>query len=136
MLFNWKPILSKVFMTNTLVSEYVGKTANGNPVIGSLTIPSGIFPAIEFREVSGFDNSFNDDELYSRKYSYQISIFSQDNSHYKVQNTIDSLMRSLGFTCYHNDEVYEPDVKVFHRVLLYSRTLSNEQASILEAKYL
>ena len=25
MLFNWKPILSKVFMTNTLVSEYVGK---------------------------------------------------------------------------------------------------------------
>lgn len=43
MLFNWKPILSKVFMTNTIVSEYVGKTANGNPVIGSLTIPSGIF---------------------------------------------------------------------------------------------
>ena len=85
---------------------------------------------------SDSDNSFNDDELYSRKYNYQISIFSQDNSHYKVQNTIDSLMRSLGFTCYHNDEVYEPDVKVFHRVLLYSRTLSNEQASILEAKYL
>lgn len=136
MLFNWKPILSTVLMTDTVVSEYVGKTATGNPVIGSLTIPSGIFPAIEFHEVSGFDNSFSDDELYSRKYSFQISIFSQDNSHYKVQNTIDTLMRSLGFTCYHNDEVFEEDTKVYHRVLLYERTLSNEQASILEAQYL
>lgn len=136
MIFNWKPILSTVLMNDTVVSEYVGKTMGGNPVIGSLSIPSGIFPAIEFHEVSGFDNSFNDDELYSRKYSFQISIFSQDNSHYKVQNAIDSLMRSLGFTCYHNDEVYEEDTKVYHRVLLYTRTLSNDQASILEAQYL
>lgn len=135
MIFNWNPVISKELMTSVDVTTYVGKTPTGNPVIGNLKIPSGIFPAIEYHKVSGFDNAFNDDVLYSRKYNYQISIFSQDNSHYKIENTIDSIMRSLGFTNYHDDEIFEEDTQVYHRVLLYQRSLSTEQANLLKTEY-
>lgn len=133
MIFNWKPILSHAFMNSTAILDYVGKTSNGNPVIGNLTLPAGIFPAIVFHEISGSDSHFNDDVLYARRYYFQISIFSQDNSQYQIENTIDAIMRSLGFTCYYQDEAYEEDVQVYNRVLLYSRTLSNEQAAVLTA---
>lgn len=133
MIFNWNPIIAKALMDDTTIAAYVGKTAGGNPVVGNLKLPAGIFPAIEYHEISGSDSHFSDDGLYARRYYYQVSIFTQDNSRYQIENTIDTIMRSLGFTCYYEDEAYEEDVKVYSRVLLYKQTLSEEKAAALVA---
>lgn len=119
-------------MTDPNVSTYVAKTEDGHLAIGSNTLPAGLFPAIEFHQIGGSDREFSDDEVEVREYRFQVTIFSQDSSHYLVDNELDRVMRQLGFICYFDHEMRDENLKVTSRILLYQIYLNQARYSAME----
>lgn len=135
MMFDMELLIQHVLTRNEKIVEYVSKTKQGYPNIGANRTPHGTFPLIEYHQIYGSDVMFGDNDLITRKYSYQIGIYSMNDDYYKIQNEVDKAMRELGFTCY-NDYTYAvDDSKVIHRIFSYTIELNDEMYEQLLQKY-
>ena len=133
MLFNWKPIIGKYLRENEKIRDFVAKDEQGNPVIATMKLPAGRFPAIEYHQIGGLDQTFSNDKVATRTYNFQVSIHTDDASHTLIDGEVDKVMRELGFICYFDYENYEQEVKVYNRYLLYRQTITVERIAYLNS---
>ena len=128
MFVNWKKVIGVALRGDSKLSTFVAKDSSGLPVIGSLKLQAGLFPAIEWHQIGGRDRNFSDDTVDQRSYNFQISIYTRDGSHVLIENEVDRIMRDLGFVCYFDHEAYEQDTKVYSRYLSYRITVTRDMA--------
>lgn len=128
MIIDMTGLIMNGFLTEPAVTSWVGKLSNGLPNISANKTPSGVLPAVVLYEMKNRDGEFADDSPFTSEISYQITLFSQDGSHGKVQNQIDNVMRSLDFTRTDARSAYDEDTKTHQRVMIYDteRSLDNE----------
>ena len=107
------------------VTDWVCKV-NGVPNISANKLPAAKYPAVAIYEIRNDPAGFADDEEQESLLSFQISMFSTDGSHTKVQNVIDEKMKELGFV--RGIEVpllFDTDNNNTQRVLLYSQIIEH-----------
>ena len=57
--------------------------------------------------------------LKNQQTSYQITLFSTDGTHGKVQSSIDNVMRSLDFTRANAYSLFNEETKTHQRIMIY-----------------
>lgn len=135
MFYNLKPLIAKALLSNGAIMNYIAKTEHGHPVLGSNKLVAGLFPAMEFHSIGGTDRRSVDDKVDLREYRFQFTIFTQDSSHYLIENEVDKEMRELGFHCYFDHELYDSDLNVTSRVLLYQVYLDSSRYNHIKTKF-
>lgn len=128
MIIDMTGLIMNGFLTEPAITGWVGKLSNGLPNISANKTPSGVLPAVVLYEMKNRDGEFADDSPYTSDIGYQITLFSDDGSHGRVQDQIDDVMRSLDFTRSNARSGYDEDTKTHQRVMIYDteRSLDNE----------
>lgn len=107
-------------LTESSITHWVSKLNGIAPNISANTTPSGQLPAIVVYEMDNRDGEFADDRPFSSIIRYQLTLFSEDGAFAKVPNTVDEIMRSLGFTRDNVFTRFDKDTKIYQKILLFS----------------
>ena len=110
--------IMQALISDIEIVKWVSKV-NGVPNISANKTPSAVFPAIVVYEILNGDSKFADDKVVRSKLSYQISLYSLNGSHTKVQQNVDKFMREMGFTLNFAGTAQDTDTKIFQRDLKY-----------------
>ena len=111
------PILTALDNCEPLVN-WVTKV-EGVPQIYANRTPAGQFPSCVIYERLNHDNTFADDEVTGAAISYQVSLYSKSATHALVQNDVDKVMRSFGFTLGNAFTAEDKNARIFQRDLIY-----------------
>lgn len=117
-------------IVDTLISipeviKWVAKV-DGIPNISANKLPSASYPAITIYERENDPEKYADDEEITSILSFQISLFSKDGSHGKIQNLIDSKIKEMGFTRMPTPPfLFEDKTNIGQKVLLYSQEIEH-----------
>lgn len=113
------------------VVNWVAKV-NGVPNISANKVPSASYPAIAVYEIENDPEKYADDEEETSILTFQISLFSKDGSHAKVQNHIDKAIKNRGFIRVAKIPLIFDNVNnISQRVLMYSQEI---EQSLYEKK--
>ena len=112
------------FVADPTITGWVGKIGGSIPNISVNSTVSGILPAVVLYEMKNKDGEFADDSPVTSEIGYQITLFSDNGTHNRVQNYIDDIMRSLDFSRTNAFSMFDEDLKVHQRVMLYNTTKS------------
>ena len=112
------------FITDPTITGWVGKVSGVIPNISANKTPSGILPAVVLYEMKNKDGEFADDAPFNSEIGYQITLFSTDGTHNRVQNNVDDIMRSLDFSRTNAFSMVDKDTDTHQRVMLYNTTKS------------
>jgi len=112
------------FVADPTITGWVGKISGSIPNISVNSTVSGILPAVVLYEMKNKDGEFADDSPVTSEIGYQITLFSDNGTHNRVQNYIDDIMRSLDFSRTNAFSMFDEDLKVHQRVMLYNTTKS------------
>lgn len=126
MIIDLTSLIMNSFITEPAITSWVGKVNGTLPNISANKTPSGIMPAVVLYEMTNKDGEFADDSPYNSRIGYQITLFSTDGTHKKVQNYIDDAMRSLDFTRSNAFSMFDKDTKTHQRVMIYDKVHSLE----------
>lgn len=107
------------FLNNNTIAGWVAKIGGSVPNISSGMTPSSVFPAIVVYTVFNTDGDFADDEAYSSKLRYQITLFSESAIPKTIVNEVDDLIKSIGFTRNNCYPLYDDSTKKYQTVMLY-----------------
>jgi Protein of unknown function (DUF3168) len=94
----------------------------GGPRIYFMVAPNADeFPRITYFELNNVDEDYSDDAPVSSRVSVQISIWTKDPAQISpIVQEVDETMKGIGFYRTSSIDMYEDDVKVFHKALKYS----------------
>lgn len=107
------------------VVNWVAKV-NGVPNISANKLPSATYPAISIFEYENEPEMYADDDEETSMISFQVTLFSKDGSHNKVQNLIHKKMKELGFLRVAKVPLlFDSETNVSQRVLLYSQEVEH-----------
>lgn len=79
---------------------------------------TGVYPCITFFEMDNFDNRYADDDPYASRILFQVDVWSKGSTTAMAQE-VDKTMKSLGFTRGSSADLYEDDVKLYHKAMRY-----------------
>lgn len=117
-------ILNALDQCHPLV-DWVAKV-EGYPQIYANRTPAGVFPSCVIYERFNRDGMFSDDEVRTGRVSYQVSLFSENGTHALVQNDVDKVMRSFGFTLANAFTNEDKNTRIFQRDLIYEGEFKHE----------
>lgn len=94
----------------------------GGPRIYFMVAPNAEeFPRITYFELNNFDEDYADDDPISTRVSVQISIWVKDPAQLSpIAQEVDETMKGIGFYRTSVIDLYEDDVRVYHKALRYS----------------
>lgn len=100
----------------------------GYPQIYANRTPAGVFPSCVVYERFNRDGMFADDEVRTGRVSYQVSLYSKNGTHALVQNDVDEVMRSFGFTLANAFTNEDKNTRIFQRDLLYEGEFKHDKS--------
>lgn len=119
MIIDLTGLIMNGFMTTPAVTNWVGKIGGVVPNISANKTPSGVLPAVVLYEMKNKDGEFADDSPFSSEISYQITLFSTEGTHGRVQSSIDDVMRSLDFSRANAYSLFNEETKTHQRIMIY-----------------
>lgn len=83
------------------------------------------FPRITFFEIDNSDSEFADDEAYAADVSLQIDVWHKESTS-AIAGEVDKTMKELGWSRTSAPDLYEQDIKVFHKAMRYRSQFEEE----------
>jgi len=77
------------------------------------------YPRITFFEMTNFDSDFADDDPTTSMVSFQIDVWSKGSTT-AIGQEVDRTMKSIGFRRTSSADLYEEDVKVYHKGMRFT----------------
>lgn len=119
-MINLIPIVLQALESNPALVSLIGYDRDGSARIYQLAAPyADDFPRITFFEMINFDSDFADDEAIESRISFQIDIWSKEST-MPIAKEVDRTMKELGFRRTSTADLYEDDVKVYHKGMRYT----------------
>jgi len=84
------------------------------------------FPRITFFELDNSDSDFADDSAYASDVRLQIDVWSLGSTS-AISGEVDKTMKQQGWARTSAPDLYEPDIKVYHKALRYRRAFLIEE---------
>ena len=83
-------------------------------------------PIVTYQEInqSNSDEDYYDDFVFAATSEIQIDVWVSSGSTSTIVKRIDSIMQGLLFNVDYSGDLYEPDTKIQHRVVRYSRRVT------------
>ena len=121
MLIDLEPVVLSAHRNDTELITLLGRDTKGNTKVYPLAAPDIALPYVTFSELINFPNNFAGDKELSSAIHFQIDVFHNSNTS-KISSAVNRVMESLGFTRSGTNSLYEPDTKIYHKVLRYKKT--------------
>lgn len=102
-------LLADTELISLLGGDYVWNTVAGDDTK---------FPRVIYTELNNLDADFEDDVPTRGEIYYQLDVFSKGSTS-AIAQRVESVMASLNFYRYSSANLYEKDVKVYHRAMRY-----------------
>lgn len=77
-----------------------------------------VYPRITFFEMINNDVNYADDTAYSSRLVYQVDVWSKENPD-PIAVEVDRILKNIGLFRNGGADLYEDDLKVYHRALRY-----------------
>lgn len=117
-MINLRDDILNALKQNTSLVELLG-TYKGLPAIFNLNSPDDeIYPRITFFELNNVDQDYADNQPINSLIRFQIDIWSKGNP-INLANEINKTMESLGFVRTFTTDLYESDLKVYHKPIRF-----------------
>ena len=94
---NVEKLIKLSLLNNEKVYSQLAKTSEGIPLINALRVPEGKYPLIEFHQISGGDGHSADDEVYTERYTFQVTLVADDELYLDLRGEIKETLRNVGF---------------------------------------
>ena len=94
---NVEKLIKITLLNNDLVYNSLAKTIEGIPLINPLRVPEGNFPLIEFHQISGGDGLSADDNVYTERYTFQVTLIAEDELYLDLRECVKESLRDVGF---------------------------------------
>lgn len=116
-MINLKPLVVSALESNQALISLLG-----GPWIYFMVAPDAEeFPRITYYELNNTDEDYADDDPFSSRVSFQISIWTKDPAQISpIALEVDQTMAESGFYRTFTTDLYEDDTKVFHKPMRYS----------------
>jgi len=134
---NIEKLIKLSLLNNEMVYSQLAKTSEGIPLINALRVPEGKYPLIEFHQISGGDGHSADDEVYTERYTFQVTLVADDELYLDLRGVIKETLRNVGFRVIneynskniHTNKVhYAIHVRQSYDSVWYEREIVRQQA--------
>jgi hypothetical protein len=121
MFIDLEPVVISALRNDTELISLLGRDKEGKVKVYPLVAPDISNPKITFFEITNFPNKFAGDKELSSAIHFQIDVWNSGNTS-KISMAANRVMESLGFVRSGSNSLYEPDTKIYHKVLRYKKT--------------
>ena len=87
------------------------------PVVKYVNDYNGNYPVLVYQEISNVPNSHADNKEWTRRVIFQISIGTEDDEYFEIEESVTNLMIDLGFMRTDSHDIFDG---VFWRVIRFS----------------
>lgn len=120
MLIDLEPVVVSALRDDPELIGFLGRDSKGNTKVYPLAAPDISLPKVTFFELTNFDNQFADDRALSSAIHFQVDVWHNSNTS-KISSAVNRVMESLGFVRSGTNSLYEPETKIYHKVLRYKK---------------
>ncbi|MGF6356765.1 hypothetical protein ABIE27_004689 [Paenibacillus sp. 4624] len=121
MIIDLEPVVVSALRNDAELISLLGRDKEGKVKVYPLVAPDISNPKITFFEITNFPNKFAGDKELSSAIHFQIDVWNSGNTS-KISMAANRVMESLGFVRSGSNSLYEPDTKIYHKVLRYKKT--------------
>ena len=89
------------------------------PVVKYVNEYNGDYPVLVYQEISNVPNKHADNKELTRRVVYQVSIGTNDDDYFEIENAVTNLMLNLGFMRVDSQDIFDG---VYWRVIRFSIT--------------
>ena len=116
---------TELYITDLLTTDATLLALVGDATHISSVYPEKItlFPYIVYREENQIDTKFKDDFPSASISEYIVDIFVKENDTYPIAKAVYDIFFPLNWVCDYSSNVPDPDIRVQHRTMRFSRLL-------------
>ncbi|MDB5053148.1 MAG: conserved phage protein [Bacilli bacterium] len=114
-----KPTILTALEANATLTTILGLDKfNIIPIYQTVAKDPEKYPRVTFFELSNIDPKYADDVAITSEIGYQIDVWSLGST-FEAAAQIDLTMKSLNFKRISSQDLYESDMKIFHKAMRY-----------------